>query len=152
MASTVVRFFVNLFVERPAARRGSARLAEELEQSADALLRTLADSKSPERAAKQARHILGIERWGQQRLRVALGERAFERDSHHPYLPDAQLNREGVVALLREARAETVKLARRLASEGKGRVAVEHNSIGPLTADGWLRYLKVHADLEAKRA
>jgi hypothetical protein len=152
MASPVVRFFVNVFVERPAARRGSARLADELEQSADALLSTLGNSKSPERAAKQARHILGIERWGQQRLRVALGERSYERDSHQPYLPDAALNRDGVVALLREARAETVKLARRLASEGKGRVAVEHNSIGPLTADGWLRYLKVHADLEAKRA
>jgi hypothetical protein len=152
MASPVVRFFVNVFVERPAARRGSARLVQELADGGEKLIGQLAKGKSPERAAKQARHILGIERWGQQRLRVALGDHPFERDSYHPYLPDAQLNLMGVLALLREARAETVKLGGRVAAEGKGRVAVEHNSIGPLSADGWLRYLKVHADLEAKRA
>lgn len=152
MPSPIVRFFVNVFVERPAARRGSARLAMELEQSAEPLLAKLSASITPERAAKQARHILGIERWGEQRLRVALGDRTLELDSHQPYVPDAKLDLSGVIALLRETRTETVKLAQRVAREGKGRVMVEHNSIGPLSADGWLRYLKVHADLEARRA
>ena len=49
-------------------------------------------------------------------------------------------------------RAETVALARRVAATDVGAVKVEHNSLGPISARAWLRYLQVHADLEMKRA
>jgi hypothetical protein len=151
MASPIAQFFVSMMVERPAARRGTRVLADELESALAPLVERLQRSKAPERASKQSQHIVGIERWGQQRLRVALGEASFERDSHHPYLPDANLDLPALLDVLRNTRAETVALARRIEQQGRGAERVEHNALGPMSANGWLRYLRVHADLEARR-
>jgi hypothetical protein len=150
MAPPFVRFVLKSLVERPARRAGPARLADVLASSADPLLARL------QRASTQShlgtiRHIVGIERWGAQRLRVALGDVPFVLDEHHPYLPPEGAPKEALLEQARSTRAETTAVARRVAAEGKGDVLVEHNGLGPLSASGWLRYLTMHADLEARR-
>jgi hypothetical protein len=95
--------------------------------------------------------VIGIERWGQQRLRVALGDAPFTPDAYGGYRPDVARGVEALVDELLATRAETVAIGRRLAAEGKAEMVVAHNSIGPLSALGWLRYLRLHADLESRR-
>ena len=151
MAGTVVRFLVSAFVERPARRAGAERLAERLEASLTPLAARYAAATDATRAAETLRHVIGIERWGQRRLRVALGDVAYERDEHHGYRPPEESPLGALVDELRATRAETVALGRRIAAEGRSGVAVEHNGIGQLTAAGWLRYLRLHADLESRR-
>ena len=95
-------------------------------------------------------HWVGIERWGQRRLRVPLGE-PFVEDGHHPYRPDEE---EGVDALRRafaETRAETVELARRMQGADVDRsTTVRHNDLGELTVAGWLAYLVQHPEQESR--
>ena len=151
MATNVVRFLVSALVERPARRAGAERLAERLEASLTPLAARYAAAADETKAGETLRHVIGIERWGQRRLRVALGDAAYERDEHHGYKPPDERPLGALVDELRATRAETVALGRRLAAEGRSGVAVEHNGIGPLTAAGWLRYLQLHADLESRR-
>jgi len=144
-------FLVAAFVERPARRAGPERLAERLEASLAPLVARYAAATDAAKAGEVLRHVIGIERWGQRRLRVALGDAAFERDEHHGYKPSDDLPLVALIDELRTTRAETVALARRVATEGRAGVRVEHNGIGPLTAGGWLRYLRQHGDLESWR-
>lgn len=151
MPSPVVRFFVHTFVERPARRSGADALARALDASLPALEARARAGLADPRAGDVLRHVIGIERWGQRRLRVALGDLVYERDEHHPHKPPADRPLGALVDDLRATRAETVALARRVAAAGRAAAEVEHNSLGPLTAAGWLRYLRVHADLEVRR-
>ena len=151
MPSAIVTFIAGLMVERPARNAGAERLAADLEASLDVLRARFAAAADPAKAALTLRHILGIERWGQQRLRVALGDAPFVRDGHQPYLPATDLDLAGLLRLLVQTRTETVALARRIAASSRGDTRVEHNALGPLSAAGWLRYLRVHGDLEARR-
>src|SRR5690606_1267356 len=96
-------------------------------------------------------HLLGIERWGQSRLRVALGS-PFERDSYRGYrLPD-DTSLADLQAAFRATRDATVALARELqgADVDPGRT-VPHNDLGDLTVVEWLAYLDGHAARERFR-
>jgi hypothetical protein len=152
-----MRFLQRLIglVRRPMAERGARgkgleRLAAELEASAasmDARMASAADTPGNRDAIA---HWVGIERWGQRRLRVALGE-PFVEEGHRPYRPDEAA---GVAALRRafaETRAETVALARRLIEAGVDpAIVVRHNDLGDLTVAGWLAYLLQHPEQESR--
>jgi hypothetical protein len=136
--------------ERYARGKGIERLAADLEASGrglDARLAGLHDT--PGNRAALA-HWIGIERWGQRRLCVALGEPLLD-DAHYPYSPSEA---DGAAAL-REAfaatRAETVELAHRLRRAGVDpATTVRHNDLGDLSVRGWLAYLLQHPEQESR--
>ncbi|WP_034386551.1 hypothetical protein [Deinococcus sp. YIM 77859] len=148
----VKEFFVAQALERPAGRMSYAELGQSLERSGILLAQRAARAADTDVNRGILTHIIGIERWGQNRLRVALGQQAFVRDEHHPYKPGAGTTLRELQALLSQTRAQTVELAWRLhdAPPPEG-TTVEHNGLGPLTPKGWLRYLTQHADIESRR-
>lgn len=94
-------------------------------------------------------HWVGIERWGQRRLRVALGE-PMVLDTHHPYLPDVDDGLDELRKAFAATREETVSLARRLEDEGVDpSTTVRHNDLGDMSVAGWLAYLIQHPEQEA---
>lgn len=145
-------FVVAQVLERPAARLSFADFAQGLERGGLALARRAARAADTDANRAVLTHIIGIERWGQNRLRVALGQRPPLHDEHHPYKPGAGTTLRELQDLLSQTRAQTVDLARQLHDtppvEG---TTVEHNGLGPLTPGAWLRYLTGHADLESRR-
>lgn len=151
MANPIARFFTHQLLERPAARVGVDALVERLEASSGPLA-AFAEAAEDASSRKQLRHVIAIERWGQNRLRVALGDLSFERDESRGYAPPEDEPVAQLVVRFDAVRAETVALGRRIASEDAGAAKVEHNSLGPISARAWLRYLQMHADLEMKRA
>jgi hypothetical protein len=64
------------------------------------------------------------------------------RDESGAYRPPDDVPYERLLDELRDTRAVTVQLARRVVAEGRAEAVVEHNSLGALTAGGWLRYLR----------
>jgi hypothetical protein len=98
-----------------------------------------------------ANHIVGIERWGQRRLRVALGE-APVLDSYRGYrLPEGTAMAELAQAFV-DTRRQTVELANALsAATLSPQTKIEHNDFGALSVRGWLAYLSGHAKRETVR-
>ena len=146
----LIGIFRHVIAERHARGKDLAQLAAELEASGrlmDAKLAAAGDTPGNREAIA---HWVGIERWGQRRLRVALGEPLVE-DAYHPYRPDRD---EGVVALRRafsDTRDETVALSRRLRDAGiDPATTVRHNDLGDLSVGGWLAYLIQHPEQESR--
>lgn len=136
--------------ERAAHGKGLDRLAADLEASGATMDARLARAGDTPANRDAIAHWVGIERWSQRRLRVALGE-PFVEDGHRPYRPDEAA---GVAALRRafaETRAETLALVGRLRAAGVDpSVTVRHNDLGDMTVAGWLAYLVQHPEQESR--
>jgi hypothetical protein len=137
-----------LMFEKPAQKLSLAEHASGLRRSGDELVARLAAARGGPRQEAKLRHVIGIERWGQARLRVLLGE-PFVAGGHRPYLPAEGASWEQLVSDFTAMRAETVAIAERLAAAKPAR-AVNHNQFGELSAAGWLRYLHGHAVRELR--
>jgi hypothetical protein len=135
-------------VELPSRRTSYDSLANALHTSGEKLsARWDAKADSP-RARAVVSHIIGIERWAQRRLRVALGE-SFRDEEYDGYRPSRDTSWSDLKAQFRETRAESVALARQLAAQPEYAGKIHHNDWGALTPRGWLRYMLMHADAEA---
>lgn len=142
---------VRLVVERPAKQRSTADWSEKLAASGAELKTRIAAGADTPANCRQLRHIIGLERWGQRRMRVALGE-PFINDEMDEYQPPVDLSLPELIDVFLNTRDETVRLARRCAADPRAEAAlVRHNQLGPLSIRGWLRYLDLHATLEARR-
>lgn len=146
----LIGLFRRPMAERHARGKGIDELTEELAASGRDMDARIAGTPDAPGNREAVAHWVGIERWGQRRLRVALGE-PFVEDEYHPYRPDKE---EGIDALRRgfaETRAETVALARRLQEAGVDpSTTVHHNDLGDLTVTGWLAYLLQHPEQESR--
>jgi hypothetical protein len=67
-------FLLQLMVEGPATRQGLEGLRAKLQRSGDELSGRLDKVAESETTRRVVDHIITIERWGQRRLKVALGE------------------------------------------------------------------------------
>jgi hypothetical protein len=151
LKETVFHGVAQLIVERPARKRTLEEWAQRLESTLGEIDARAAASTDDAWGAPQFGHIIGIERWGQSRLRVFLGAPLLQ-DEYDAYKPETGLTVSELREVMRATRAETVALARELAARQIPLDAtVPHNDFGPLTARGWLSYLNDHATREATR-
>lgn len=150
LRETLTHVVVIRLIERPAAHVGIAGLVKSLEaHQATIEAHVTAKADSPRHRAVFS-HIIGIERWGQNRLKVALGT-PYIRDEYNGYRPAKSDTREELLTAFRATRADTIQLANQLQEAGKAEALVPHNAYGDLTALGWLRYLDLHATIEARK-
>jgi hypothetical protein len=140
---------VTVVIERPAKRLGFTKLTQNLSDSGEALHRDLERIEGTDKNLEQLRHIIAIERWGQRRLKVALGE-PFLQDENHAYKPATDTSWNILKEMFTATRAETLTLTESLKTTDIT-LTVPHNQFGLLSVLGWLRYLETHAKLEGKR-
>jgi hypothetical protein len=130
--------------------RGIEQLATELEASGHVMDARLEDLRDTPAHRAVLAHWIGIERWGQRRLRVALGE-PFLDDVHHPYKPDVADGIETLRRTFAATRSETVDLAHALrAADVDPATTVRHNDLGDLSIVSWLAYLLQHPEQESR--
>lgn len=146
----VTPFFVNLLLERPARKHNMVEMAIRLQHSGDRIAMHLDNVNETVRNRIVLRHIIGIERWGQRRLRVAFAEPLL-MDNYDDYRPPKETAWEDMKDLFTSVRAETVALARKLQDVVMPEMTVPHNHYGNLTLGGWLQYLNLHANLESRK-
>lgn len=150
MIQRLIGLFRSTIAERQANAKGFDELAAELEASGrdlDARLDGAPDSAANREAIA---HWVGIERWGQRRLRVPLGE-PFVLDAYHGYRPDTEAGVQELRRTMAQTRRETVALAHRVKEAGVDPVTtVRHNDLGELSVSGWLAYLEQHPRQEAR--
>lgn len=150
LRTTVTHFVVTRLLERPAAKAGIAGLIASLQHYQTKIEARILSKADNARHRAVLSHIIGIERWGQNRLNVALGA-PFVRDEYNGYRPAKSATMAELLAAFRTTRAETIALAHQIEAAGKGKATVPHNSFGDLTTVGWLRYLDLHAFWESKK-
>lgn len=139
-----------LLLEQPLKNKDMAEIAQELDLAGGRLKHTFAGAKDNSDNRRLLSHIVGMERWGQSRLRVALGE-PLTMDEYDDYRPPREAPWLDLQDAFSEARQQTVALVRELGQAQVANIKVPHNQFGPLSVRSWLRYLDLHANLEAKK-
>ena len=140
-----------LILERPGGKWTMAAWGEKLAASGESISHRLEKYPDSERNRQVLSHIIGIEQWGQSRLRVGLGE-PFKEEEYDNYRPSRSRSWEQLKAEFRLARKRTVALAEALDDNQVDQfMKVKHNRYGMITLGAWLLYLDMHANLESKR-
>ncbi|MEO1443835.1 MAG: DinB family protein, partial [Chloroflexota bacterium] len=132
-----------LFFDLPARNTPMEKFRADLEREGDKLSARFQSAGDTPRNHRSLTHIIGIEKWGQQRLKVALGE-PFIDEEYDGYRPSQDTPWSDLADMFQQTRAETIALTEQLAAQpydGK----IRHNSFGELTVGGWLKYLNGHA-------
>lgn len=139
-------------VERQVRGRSLLELASALEDSAGTVFERIAAASDTPAHRDGANHVIGIERWGQGRLRHTLIDRqAPQLDGHRPYRPSDDTPIAELADAFAECRRATVALAREIAAAGiDPGTSVPHNDLGELSVAGWLTYLDGHGLRESR--
>ncbi len=126
----------------------TADLAAELEASGKRNLQQLMEKMPTKHNYNLLNHLIGIEKWGQQRLKVALGESEFVLDEHDEYRPEFGLSWNELQDVFSQTRLDTLDLAEQISVADCGDRRVLHNDFGEISANHWLFYLRLHANGE----
>ncbi|MEM6530505.1 MAG: DinB family protein [Chloroflexota bacterium] len=132
-----------LFFDLPARNTSLEKFRADLKREGDKLAARFQSAGDTPRNHRSLAHIIGIEKWGQQRLKVALGE-PFIEEEYDDYRPAQNTPWPELADIFQQTRAETIALTERLEQQpydGK----IKHNSFGDLSVGGWLKYLNGHA-------
>lgn len=147
LLGSVIRFFLELQV----ANRSYDQVAQQLQSSQKSVSDRIFNASEKHNNHKLARHIVGMERWGQHRLRCALGE-PLVMDDVDGYILKESHSGGHIAQDFDIARRETLALVQVLSSTaGIEKQKVHHNELGPLSVKGWLMYLNAHAEIESKK-
>jgi hypothetical protein len=147
----LLRWGTQLTIEWPVRKLTIQELITQLEQFAKQFSGRLEFYSDTQENRNQLSHMIGIERWGQRRLRVALGEPFLPEEYDH-YRPSPERTWDELKIDWAVTRQSTVALAHDIAQASPDPdFKVLHNLYGPLSIKGWLRYLDVHASSEGKR-
>ncbi len=151
MLRTIMNAGAGLVLERPTRRKSLPELAEALAKSAQKVEASLAKLPDSAMNRRVLSHIIGIERWGQSRLRVFLGE-PLVMDEYDGYRPPRDASWDELRQAFTDTRRRTIELVHQLqAAASPLDKKVPHNQFGPLTCRAWLRYLDIHARSEARK-
>lgn len=146
----MIGLFRRPMAEWGAREKSIEELADELEASAATMDERMQGRPDSNVNREAIAHWIGIERWGQRRLNVALGATLI-MDEYHGYRPDKEQGIEALREAFASTRADTVRLARRLAEKGVDpKTTIRHNDLGDLSARGWLAYLIQHPEQESR--
>lgn len=150
MANPLFTLGGNLFLNRPAANRTFAQFADQLDRGGQAITARFTTAGDHPFNRRLLNHIIGIERWGQHRLEVALGETLL-LDEYNGYRPPRDTEWQPLLAEWRATRNTTLALIPHLEANADAQLRIPHNDFGPLTVGGWLHYLYLHAHFEARK-
>lgn len=147
----IQKIFSQFLLERPARKWTMSAWGEKLATSGESLSQKLDKLPDSQRNRQVLSHIIGIEQWGQSRLRVGLGE-PFKEEEYDKYRPSQNRSWEQLKTEFRITRRKTVALAEELDNRQVDQFSkVKHNQHGEITLGAWLRYLDMHTNLESKR-
>jgi hypothetical protein len=136
-------------LERPARGKTPAQFRVDLEKSAPKIVQRMAKAPQTPRNHSVITHIIGIEKWCQRRIRVALGE-PFVDEEYNVYRPLRETTWADLIPLFEATRKETIMLVNQL-TPVMLKERVFHNGYGNITIGGWLRYVDMHSALESRK-
>ena len=147
--SALFRLGAYFLLRRPTKHIPFAELIETCQQKGIELEQAYVDKLDNEKNKRIMSHIIGIEKWGQRRLQVALGEPLLANE-YLDYRPARAVPFPELCEQFPAVRAATITLANQIAQTDAVHHKVPHNQFGDLDGKAWLHYLTIHADRESQ--
>lgn len=138
------------WMEWRANGKSYAELARSLQAGGEVVTRRFQTGSDSTANRKTASHIVGIERWGQQRLRSLLGE-PLVMDEYDGYRPGPDCTLRELAAEFPETRRATLALLHTLEERNIALTqTVPHNESGLMSVGAWFVYFENHAGRESR--
>ena len=151
MASIFGKIFRMLMIERGAKGKSVNELIAQLRTGHQTLLNQIDGAEDNKTNRAQLSHAIGIERWGQSRLRVVLGA-PLNMEEYYGYRPAREVPVDQLVQQFDETRQETLVIAEELTAVANvASKEVEHNLMGNMSVPSWLFYLDMHSNFELRK-
>lgn len=148
---SIIGSWVGRWTERSGRKFSLLEMMAKLESSGEKVHGRFQSANDNEKHREAGRHIIGIERWSQSRLRVVLGT-PLTMDEYDSYQPGKELDMAALSQLFGETRQESLSIARQIQESGVAPTkTVPHNELGELSVSGWLFYIENHAWRESVR-
>lgn len=135
--------------ERPANNKTFADMLQLLEETQQTISEQIQNAEENEKNHDQITHIIGIERWSQEKLQEALGDPPYE-DEYDNYRPPTSTPWQTLPSLFDSVRGDTITIAKQLENADPEK-KIKHNQFGEMSVKAWLEYVVGHAKMEAKR-
>jgi hypothetical protein len=149
MANIFVKGIVWLMFERPGKQKDYDGHLQALDTSANTINTRLASAEDNASNRDNLCHIIGIERWAQRRMQIALGEAPID-DEYDGYRPSQDATWDDLTRDFHTTREATCALVKQLQAEQVApETRVPHNMFGDVSLLGWLQYINGHADRHA---
>ncbi len=141
---TILGWILRRRSERRANKLSYPDLKQVLVQSQTLVEQRFATGRDSSMNLERARHIIGIERWGQSRLRTALGA-PLVRDEYDGYRPDDLNTMAALTQAFMSTRDETLTIIDHLQAAGvPPTTKALHNELGEISLGAWVYYLNDH--------
>ena len=141
----MIKFFAPFFLENSVPLTTYAQKLEFNGAKIEAYFARAGDTPVSRRVL---RHIIAIERWGLNRLRMLLKEKPLQMDSSQAHYPLETSAWSVLLTDFKDVRRELVALTPFLDSTT---AKVAHNMMGDLSPRAWLKYLDFHANAESSK-
>lgn len=151
MPHLIYRPVVWLLVGRRIGNKNYQDYRQQLEASSEKILNLIHNAQQDKKGHSQLTHLIGMERWGCSRLRVALGEPFLDQE-YDEYRPPQEATWEYLEQAFVQTRKETCEICDALAEnkvDPSG--TIEHNQFGMLNVRTWLEYIDYHSEQHAGR-
>jgi hypothetical protein len=139
---------IHFFVENRTRRQSYDQVCQGLKSGGEKISALLHTAEDTPANRTQTGHVIGMERWGVQRLSCLLNGTTPVMDEYDGYRPSLDLSMPTLAEEFEKARSATLALAVRL--EPLAQQKVPHNSMGNLSVKTWLAYLNIHASTESR--
>jgi hypothetical protein len=147
---SLIGMVLHFVISRSAAKFSMDELQTRLKLSSAEVAERIGKASDTPTNHGLASHLIGIERWGQRRLRSVLGE-ALEMGEYDQDRPNSDIPLKNLRDLFVETRQQTLALIKELKKvPGIENKMIVHNDIGSLSVRGWLFYLDSHANRESQ--
>ncbi len=148
--TTLFGIMQRIFVEAMTRNATYDSLKQKLEKSGAEITDRFQRAENGSLPIHQARHIIGIERWGTHRLRTAFGE-PLVVDEYDSYRPDDLRDMGDLAKAFADTRQATLALIDELKKMSiPADCKVLHNEMQDITIRAWLYYLYNHAYRETR--
>ncbi|MBX3001477.1 MAG: DinB family protein [Caldilineaceae bacterium] len=148
---SVIGTLLRVILERSSRTLTYGQALEKLHNSGESTANRIGKGADTPKNRKQAAHIIGIERWGQRRLKVVQGE-PLVIDEYDSYRPTEELSMAEMGNAFHSARQTTLALVSEMQRDGVPLTKeIFHNQAQDLTLRAWLNYLNSHASRESMR-
>ena len=150
MASITGKLFRVLMVDRSAKNKSLDVLQGQLSESKQTILNKIGVAADNEANREQLSHVIGIERWGQYRLRVLLGE-PLKMDEYEGYRPQGAKSLAELAEEFSQTRQATLALGEQITAIPEvATKTIEHNDMGIMSVRSWFQYLDMHGTYELR--
>jgi hypothetical protein len=147
--SLFTKFLVFILLDFPTRNKTVPQLIEELNNTKTTLVQKFSTCPRTPDNHKAITHVIGLERWGQNRLNVANGA-VFKEEEYDGYRPSKDTDWDNLIKQFESTRDTTLEIAKKI-EPNKGNLHIRHNQWGDISVKAWLHYLNFHSTTESKR-